>query len=56
MASVHLLWNHHIQVTPATIRQWGQRHEGLRRSDGQYRYDLEAVISHARKLGLLEDL
>lgn len=55
MASVHLLWAYNVQVTAATIRQWGKRYEGLRRDHGKYRYDLDAVVRRARELGLLGD-
>lgn len=55
MASVHLLWAHNARVSPSTIRTWGERDIVSRRPSGKCRYDLEEVVAHAEKIGLLGD-
>lgn len=55
MASVHLLWAYGVQVPPATIRQWAKRDHITRLPRGQYRYELNEVVTYARERGLLGD-
>jgi hypothetical protein len=55
MASVHLLWTFDARVSPSTIRTWGERGQVSRLPRGRFRYDLDEVIEHARRMGLLGD-
>ncbi|HEY9418076.1 MAG TPA: hypothetical protein VIQ30_25230 [Pseudonocardia sp.] len=55
MASVHLLWTFDALIPASTIRTWGERGHVTRLPRGKCRYDLDDVIEHARRMGLLGD-
>lgn len=51
LAALHLRLAYGADITPATVRKWGQR-GWVKRHDGPHAYDLDEVDTVARSRGL----